>query len=131
MKCKRGHEDWYVRGSYRRCKECHRETLSRHYHNQKISSGKDRKQKHKARPLGKDIARLFPAALEKRLMTKCKSGHQLTGENVRLEIDSKGRTHRRCKACDRLRALRKYGVEIPSTGRDMILSTINPWDGLE
>lgn len=130
MKCKQCGtvDDYYVRGKYRRCNECHRRSKSRQYHNEKINSPKQRNHQP-SRPLSKEIARLSPAILEKRLKTVCIRGHSLTGENVRLDTDSRGRLHRRCLSCDRLKQRKKYGIAVES---DMVkLMQPSPWDSLD
>jgi hypothetical protein len=73
------------------------------------------------------MKRLSPAILEKRLMTACGKGHTLDGENVRLETDSKGRTHRRCRKCENLRNRKKYGIGNDSKMADLLG---DPWDRL-
>jgi hypothetical protein len=77
------------------------------------------------------MKRLFPAALEKRMQTVCIRGHSLTGDNVRLDTDGKGRIHRRCKACDRLKQRRKYGIAVDSEIARMLASQDKPWQGLD
>lgn len=130
MKCKRcKSDDWYTRGKYRRCKECHRKTALASYHSLKIGSTSDKKVKA-SRPVAQQLAGLSKVSLEKRLTTKCKYGHELTTDNVRLEIDRKGKGHRRCKRCEYLKNYRRYGKELPSIVRDLMRAGDKPWESL-
>jgi hypothetical protein len=132
MKCKKcGTDDWYERGRYKRCRQCHRETMLRSYHNRRLGITKTSKQ---ARPrnFSKDLAVLDnPTAIAKRLQTTCVRGHELSPDNVRIDVDSKGRQHRRCRKCERVKNHKKYGIPTPSDMKDLLASTINPWEQIE
>lgn len=132
MKCKKCKtDDWYERGKYRRCKECHRKTSLASYHALKIGSEQRRKNYTPARPVSEQLAGLYGKALEKRLQKVCSAGHQLTEDNVRLETDSKGRTHRRCLRCEHLKNYKRYGKELPSKVRDLMRAEDRPWESLK
>lgn len=131
MQCKKCKtDDWYVRGSYKRCRECHRRTLNRAYHNRKIDSPKQRKHLP-SRSLAQEIKVLSPAAIQKRMQTTCYRGHELTTDNVRLDIDRKGRQHRRCLKCDRLKQRRKYGIETESRIAELMTVGERPWERMD
>jgi hypothetical protein len=40
--------------------------------------------------------------------THCIHGHLLQGSNLRLEVDSRGRQHRKCRTCYMARSKRRY-----------------------
>jgi len=110
MRCKKcGSEEFYVRGKYRRCTPCHNEAQAKAYHNRKISAEKTRSSKYQPRPLSQALASI------PNNQQVCKRGHELNGSNVRLDLDSKGRYHRRCKKCEYLTSRKKYGLEIESS----------------
>lgn len=130
MKCKKcGSDDWYVRGKYKRCTPCHNKTQLEAYHNRKIGLGRQRKQKYTARPLSQEFGYIHPLFVEKKLQTVCKRGHELSGDNVRLDLDSKGRTHRRCRKCEYLRHRQDYGLPVVSEVSKLMED--KPWHRLQ
>lgn len=128
MKCKKcGQEDWYVRGKYKRCIPCHNKAQLASYHNRKLGIEKQRKSTYKSRPLAEQLKLIS----QKKMQAACTRGHNLTGDDVRLEIDSKGRMHRRCLKCERLRSRKRYGLETPSEIAQLLGGKVRPWEGLE
>lgn len=129
MKCKKcGSEDIYEKGKYRRCRDCHRETDRRSYQNRKLGTEQNRRSKYHARPVSESLQHISPVAVKKRSQQSCNRGHSLDGENVRVDIDSKGRAHRRCRKCEAISMRVRYGLEIPSVMRDMLRG--NYWEAL-
>jgi len=121
MKCKKcGGEDFYVRGRYRRCVPCHNEVQLKSYHNRKISAEKSRNSKYTPRPLSQKLN------AHVQVKTVCKRGHELSDDNVRLDLDNKGNYHRRCRKCEYLTSRKKYGLPVNS---DMVrLLAPQPWE---
>jgi hypothetical protein len=129
MKCKKcGNDDWYVKGRYRRCTPCHNEVQLAAYHNRKLGVSKVRKSKHTSRPLAQ---RINIAPLPRSQMVACSKGHEFTQENTRLEVDNKGRVHRRCLRCEYLQGRKRYGLETPSKLRKLLQEKDNPWDEIQ
>ncbi len=128
MKCKKcGQEEWYERGKYKRCIPCHNKAQLASYHNRKLGIEQPRRAGYKARPLAEQLRTIS----QKKIQEQCHRGHNLTGENIRLEIDDRGRTHRRCLRCERLRARKRYGLETPSEVAELLGGKVRPWEGLE
>lgn len=124
MKCKRGHEDWYVRGRYKRCNVCFLDTVARHYQNKKLgTSPETREHKYQLRPLSQMLS-LMPSD-----RTTCNKGHELK-DNVRYEVTSRGLTQWRCKTCEAFKTKRRYGIKVESTLKEMLGKDESPWDVL-
>lgn len=120
--CKKcGSQDFYVRGKYRRCTPCHNEVQLRAYHRRKISDEKSRNSKYKPKPVSRQLK-----GSKAIVQTVCKRGHELSEDNVRLDLDSKGNYHRRCLKCEYLASRKKYGLPVNS---DMVkLLAPAPWE---
>lgn len=128
MKCKKcGQEEWYVRGKYRRCIPCHNKAQLTSYHNRKLGIEKVRKQSYKSRPLAEQLKTIS----QKKMQLTCHRGHNLTGEDIRLETDSLGRVHRRCLRCEKLRSRKRYGLSTPSELAELLGGKAKPWGDLE
>jgi hypothetical protein len=132
MKCKKcGGEEWYRRGTYKRCIPCHNEVQLVSYHNRKLGIKADRRKSHQSKPIAQQLKNLPTGiTLEKRLMTACGKGHEFNKENTRLEVDRFGRIHRRCLQCMYLYTRKRYGLDNPSRLKDLLQEKDNPWDTL-
>jgi hypothetical protein len=124
MKCKKcGADQWYRRGKYKRCIPCHNKNQLKSYHNRKLGIERGRQSKYRPRPLSKTMTS------QPIVQTVCSRGHELSGDNVRLDLDSTGNFHRRCKKCEYLASRKKYGLPVNS---DMVkLLAPNEWERIE
>lgn len=120
-----GAEEWYQRGKYRRCTPCHNTSQLAAYHNRKVGIEQGRRSQHKARPLAEQLK-----FSQKKEQTACHRGHLFDEQNTRIEVDNKGRFHRRCRKCELLRYRRRYGIETKSQAKELLDQTQRPWERL-
>lgn len=103
--CKQcGNSDRYVKGKFSYCRPCHNES-SRRYHLRKSQGMSIDRRLPPARKLA-DMLTQQPSS------PRCPQGHLMSGDNVRIASQRKGRhLERKCRACERERKRVSYGLQ--------------------
>lgn len=96
--------DRYVKGKFSYCRPCHNEAQKRYALRKSQGVGVEVRTPP-AKPLSK-LLRQNPSKL------RCPQGHPMTGDNVRIASQRKGRhLERKCRTCERNAKRVSYGLQ--------------------